>query len=108
MREIPEIKDVQLVFGEIAHMPKYEEIPKEFKQHGNKWCKLFSTMFYGRKHGAISMIPKEGVDPEKAGRALRAIMVSWEPKHEHKEAGVAFLMSEWFEDWKEDAEEVAS
>ena len=37
-------------------------------------------------------------DTNKAIRHLKAILVSYDPKHEHKEAGVAFLLSEWFED----------
>ena len=44
------------------------------------------------------MKPKEGVDTKKALRHVKAVLGSWEPKHEHKEAGVAFLLNEWFDD----------
>ena len=31
------------------------------------------------------------------GLAIAAILASFEPKHEHKEAGAAYLLSQWFE-----------
>lgn len=101
--EVPEVSDVDIAFGSITHLPKWEDIPEEFKElHApSKWNKLFTKLFYG--HGASGeVIPKEGIDPMKAGRVIRAIMVSWAPKHEHKMAGCMYLMSQWFEDWKQD------
>jgi hypothetical protein len=41
---------------------------------------------------------KEGVDGNLAFRHLSAIQRSFTPKHEHKEAAVAYLASLWFED----------
>jgi hypothetical protein len=38
------------------------------------------------------------VDTTKALRAVAACIGDWGPSHEHKEAGVAYLLSEWFED----------
>lgn len=52
------------------------------------------------------VVPKEGVDPDKAMRHLAACMRSFEPKHEHKMAGVACLMATWFEDYIKDYTEV--
>ena len=43
---------------------------------------------------------KDGVDNKKAMAAISAILRSFDPKHEHKEAGVAYLFSEWFEEVK--------
>jgi len=50
----------------------------------------------------LELVPKEGVDKDKAMRHIKAIMASWRPKHEDKEAACAFLFSEWFESakWK--------
>jgi hypothetical protein len=42
-------------------------------------------------------VTKEGIDRSVAMRHLKCIMSSWEPQHEHKTAGVAYLMSLWFE-----------
>lgn len=80
-------------------MPAYKDIPEEFKNWNRptKWNKLVSAIFFGGLK-KLELRPKPGVDQEKAFRHIRYIMGSWEPKHEHKEAGCAFLFSEWFED----------
>lgn len=105
MFPIAELTDADVVFPAdvLKIMPKYEDIPKEFRNLNNhtKWNKLVSDWFFlGLKK--LEIKPKEGVDQKKAMRHLGAIMRSFQPKHEHKEAAVAFLMSEWFEDatWK--------
>ncbi len=80
-------------------MPKYEDIPKEFRNWNrpHKWNKVVSDWFYcGLKNAQWK--PKEGVDTKKALIHIRSVLGSWEPKHEHKEAGVAFLLNEWFDD----------
>jgi len=41
----------------------------------------------------------EGVDGGLAIRHLQVIQASFEPKHEHKEAAVAYLASPWFTDF---------
>jgi hypothetical protein len=102
MFKVMDVREAEIVFGagKIDEMlPKYEEIPEEFKGFNstNKWVRLVTDMFFkGLK--SIEMTPKEGVDKEKAFKHIRAVMVSWRPKHEHKTAGCAFLFSEWFED----------
>lgn len=96
-----DVTDVELAFGGKSMeklLPKWSDIPEEFKNRTTKWNKLFRLIFFkGEAPGTIASV--EGIDPHKAGRHLRAIMKSWEPKHEHKEAGVAYLMSLWFADW---------
>lgn len=96
-----EVTDVELAFGgrDLATLlPDWSEIPEEFKKGRTKWNKLFSLIFFkGEAPGTFTGV--EGIDPQKAGRHLRAVMKSREPKHEHKEAGVAYLMSLWFGDW---------
>lgn len=99
MIPIPEVTKVDAAFGNIKHMPKMEDIPKEFTDRDNKWVQLFNTIFYyGGKD--IQFKAKEGVDADKAIRAIRSIMVSYQPQHEHKTAACAFLFSEWFDDWR--------
>jgi hypothetical protein len=98
MLPIAEINEAELILG-IADkklMPKYEDIPKEFKQMSNKWNRIFNEWFF-KGAAQAEYIAKDGVDAEKALRHIRAIMVSFDPKHEHKEAAVAFLLCEWFE-----------
>ena len=101
MIEIKAVSDVQLAFPANVddYLPAWDTIPEEFKIH-NKWDSLFSMVFFGDSRAKdVWMKPKEGVDPALAGRHLKCVMGSFAPKHEHKAAGVAYLMSEWFEDW---------
>ena len=46
--------------------------------------------FYGLKDAQF--VPNEGIDKGEALRHLGYIMGSWEPQHEHKEAGCAYLL----------------
>jgi hypothetical protein len=99
MIPVPELQEIDLIVGEVSFLPKMGEIPDEFRDPKNKWVKLFAVItcsgFY-----MVDLYPKAGVVKELAERAIRAAMASYEPSPERKEAGVAFLMSEWFEDWE--------
>ena len=95
------VDDVTMAFpGSIRHlMPAWDKIPEEFRDYNahGKWNGVFSDMFYsGAK--SLKFSPKEGIDTATAWRHIRCIMGSYEPKHEHKEAACAYLMSLWFED----------
>jgi hypothetical protein len=96
MRPIPEISGLDLAFGTTAHLPKYDEIPEEFKKRNNPFVKIQQKWFFSGLDGG-EIEAKKGVDRKLALKALAAIQKSFEPSHEHKEAGVAFLMSEWFD-----------
>lgn len=92
----------EMVFGGKMSqlLPPYASIPDEFKDHYGQWNKLASGWFFGGLPKGTAFIPKDGIDAGKAVAHLRAILVSFEPKHEHKEAGVAYLMSKWFAEIK--------
>ncbi len=81
-------------------MVPMSDIPKEFKNWNSqtKWNKLQSTWFYEGLPKGTEFKPKEGIDATQALRHLKTIQGSFEPKHEHKEACVAYLMSLWFDD----------
>lgn len=98
MIPVPDLQEIDTVVGEVSFLPRMEEIPDEFKDPSNKWVKLFAMISCGGFY-VVRMKPKEGVDPVKAQMALEAAMASYEPTQERKEAGVAFLMSEWYLDW---------
>lgn len=76
-------------------MPKYSEIPDEFRTSRTPWNALFSQWFF---HG-LREVPKvkAGFNRGAALQHISAVMRSYEPKHEHKEAAVAYLMSLWLE-----------
>lgn len=44
MIPVPKIDDVHLVFGTVSHLPKWEDIPKEFKNFNqpNKFSRFIS------------------------------------------------------------------
>lgn len=80
-------------------LPSKEEIPEEFWRGHNKWNTLVSQIFFcGGK--IKSMKPKEGIDGKDALNHIKAILGSFEPKHEHKEAGCAYLFSLWFDEFE--------
>ncbi len=78
-------------------MPDYKEIPEDFRRGRTKWNRFQSDWFYGGID-ASGLIAKDGIDRNAALRHLKAINGSFEPKHEHKEAAVAYLASLWFDD----------
>lgn len=93
-----EVDDVTAVFpanviGTL--LPEKVDIPREFFRGDNPWSRLTARWFYKGLKGRF--IPKAGIDPKKATRHLATVMQSFEPQHEHKEAGVAYLMSLWFD-----------
>lgn len=96
---IPDITNLDMAFGKIDHMPRYETVPAEFKQSGNNYAAFVSKWFFsGLKQDDLARLtPRPGVVQNKALAAIRAIICSFEPKHEHKEAGCAFLLHAWFE-----------
>lgn len=79
-------------------LPPYATIPEEYKRGHTKWNKVVSRWFFAGLPKETRFVPKPGIDEADAKAHLRAILVSFEPKHEHKEAGCAYLLSKWFED----------
>jgi len=101
MRPIPEVTDADIAFparGEEL-TPLWDEIPKEFKLRfpsGTAENEFFNAAFFGPCRNQ-KYTPREGVDQTKALRVLKCVMSTRATKHEHKEAGFAFLVREWFE-----------
>ena len=82
----------------VSHlMPLEKDIPREFSMmSSNKWVKFFDDLFFfGVKN--LVIIPKTGIDKEKAWKHIRTIMTSWNPPHEYKTSACAYLCSLWFE-----------
>lgn len=70
-------------------------LPPEEKE---KWLSFQRDWFYGGLSKEAVFALKDGIDGNEAFRHLKVIQGSFAPKHEHKEAGVAYLASQWFED----------
>ena len=99
MYPIFEVSKADVIFGDNALeiMPKYDDIPDEFKNLNKptKWNRLVTDWFF-RGLRKLDITPKDGVDKAKALAHIRCIIASFEPRQEHKEAAAAFLLSEWF------------
>lgn len=93
-----EVSDVELasLTKTDKYLPPYQDIPEEFNLSHNAWNEIVSIWFFMGLDPSI-LTAKPGINKQKALRHLTCCMRSWEPKHEHKIAGVAYLMSLWFE-----------
>lgn len=90
-------RDLAFPTSVAKHLPPWDSIPDEFKGLSGKWNQLVTDWFFlGIK--LVKVDPKPGIDAEAALRHIKYCLGSFEPKHEHKEAGVAYLLSLWFED----------
>lgn len=85
---------------DVSHlMPDMAEIPEDFHRgwgEAKPWVKFQRDWFFSGLVNVEAQV-KEGLDPKAVWGHLKAIQGSFEPKHEHKEAAVAFLASQWFE-----------
>lgn len=87
------IDDVDVAFGTTKLLPKMEDIPKEFIINGgNEYTKLAEKVFYGSPLSG-SILFRDGFDQKLFVRTVRAHLASFEPKHEHKIAGVGYMIS---------------
>lgn len=89
-----EVSEVYLAFPASVigkFLPPMKDIPEEFHRSHNKWCQKAAELFF--KGGTIDLKPE--IDRAAAFRQLKACLGSFEPKHEHKESGVAYLLSLW-------------
>lgn len=98
-----DVTDADLTFGGNIKtlLPAFEQIPQEFKgaSSNNKWNRFIADWFYsGLTH--LEVKAKNDIDTKKALRHIGAVLGSFEPKHEHKMAGCAYLASCFFEDVK--------
>lgn len=75
-------------------MPAYTIIPEEFKRQSNPWVRWQNEWFFDGLKAAPE--PLDGIDGKAAMRHLRYIQTSFDTRHEHKEAAVAYLASKWF------------
>ena len=90
--QLESITPAEMAFSTTRLLPELKDIPKEFLT-GNVYTRLVNALFYGRPlpEGDIEM--REGFSSEALNRAVRAHLQSWSPKHEHKMAGVAYMVS---------------
>jgi hypothetical protein len=85
-----------LFSGRIAHLlPTRDEIPEEFWNYKNPYSQFVGKWFFSGIR-MDELRAKPGIDWQTGVRHLKAILNSFEPAHEHKTAGAAYLLSRWF------------
>jgi hypothetical protein len=77
-------------------LPAMSEIPDEFKRDQNPYVRLTSRWFFAGLERS-KLRAKSGINERQALGHLQAVLGSFDPPHEQKEAGVAYLMSLWFD-----------
>lgn len=95
-----ELSDLDVVFPkDISNLlPEYKEIPVEYRRSKMPGNKIFNYLFFSTGEVTLDdFVARPGIDRDDALRHLLSVMRSYEPKHEHKEAACAYLMSLWFE-----------
>lgn len=84
-----------------ALLPPYETLPAAFRNEQDAYSPVV-WQWYFRGVSADCLRPRRGIEGKAAWRHLRAVMSCWDPTrpqptHTHKAAGIAYLMSRWFE-----------
>lgn len=77
-------------------LPPWEEIPKQFKSQNHPMAKVAALWFFMGLDNA-TFIPRDGIDKGAALAQIATCLRSFQPQHEHKEAGVAYLLNNFFE-----------
>lgn len=93
------VTEPQRVFGGDALnlMPPMADIPTDYPDR-REWTAFAHHWFFSGDPFAVWDVGvRDGVDPDVALRHLETIKASWAPKHEHKEAAVAWLASRWYD-----------
>lgn len=90
------ITDIEMAFGTTKLLPPYEQVPPQFKA-GNIYTRTVDCLFSGIDLPNAELTFCAGFDDSEApaalGRCVNAHLRSWEPKHEHKIAGLGYLIS---------------
>lgn len=91
--DMASITDPEMAFSTDRLLPALSDIPPEFFA-GNIYTELVSAIFFGLELPEMEMELKDGFDPQALNRAVRAHLQSWGPRHQHKIAGVGFMIAQ--------------
>lgn len=92
--DLASITDPEKAFGTMRLLPVWTAIPEEFKR-GNLYTKLAESIFYGTAlpDGEIEFLPGFELSAGDLNTCVRVHLQSFGPKHEHKIAGVGYMIS---------------
>lgn len=91
--DMSSISDLDMAFSTERLLPAWEDIPADFR-NGNLYTRLAESIFYGLELPVCKIEMKEGFAPLALNRAVRAHLQSFGPKHEHKIAGVGYMIAQ--------------
>lgn len=91
--DMASISDVELAFSADRLLPAWKDIPVEFRKV-NIYTKMAEAIFFGLELPECEIEMKEGFEPQSLNRAVRAHLQSFGPKHEHKIAGVGYMIAQ--------------
>ncbi|APO93380.1 hypothetical protein BI313_00925 (plasmid) [Xanthomonas vesicatoria] len=90
--DLASVSDVEMAFATERLLPAYEQVPQEFRV-GNLYTQLASAIFFQQPLPDARLVLKPGFSAEPLRRAVQAHLRSWGPKHEHKIAGVGYMIA---------------
>lgn len=92
--DLSSITKPEMAFGTMRLLPGWKDIPDDFKR-GNQYTQLASALFLGSPlpEGECYFLPGFEESATALNQAVRAHLTSYGPKHEHKIAGVGYLIS---------------
>lgn len=93
--DVNSISDAELVFSTARLLPKWDDIPDEFKK-GNHYTKFIEKLFYGSDlpEYELELELRMDITPERLNKCIMAHLKSFSTKHEHKIAGVSFMLNQ--------------
>lgn len=96
MKPHNDISDLEMAFPTrgLELLPPWDAIPPEYRTAAKQ---KIPTLWFLKGLSINRVVCKKGVDQKNAFRHMKAIMGCWSPKHEHKMAGIAYLIDQWFE-----------
>ena len=77
-------------------LPPMDAIPKDFEKR-DYWLGIVARWFFQGLPEDVEFHAKSGINARDAFRHVAACLRSFQPQHEHKEAGCAYLLSQWFD-----------
>ncbi len=90
--QIASITKPEIAFSTMRLLPEWEEIPEEYRS-GNIYTRLAEALHYGWPLPECEVELNEGVEASQLNECIRAHLQSFGPKHEHKIAGVGYMIA---------------
>lgn len=96
---VPEFSDLDAAFGaRRKHFLERDKMPAEFWSGNHPMCKVAMKLFCsGGRLTDHGLKIKDGLDQAAVYRALRALLCSFDPKHEAKIGTVGVALANWCE-----------